>query len=275
MGNLHLVTGYAGKPHVTAADQGSLNAALFGSGQYVLNRGSKFAASIVTNNQIKVLDGDLLIQGRHVRLEEGAYVELTIENGEQGMKRNDLIVARYTKDASTGIEDCNLVVIKGTATEASPSDPEFTSGDIIEGHVIQADMPLYRVPLNGLIIEKLVPLFSEASLIADGSITEKKLDSVYRNTLARKSSIVTATLLANSWSGVEAPFSYSLNVNGVTSNSIQEVLLSTSVTQEQVEAATAANIQDAGQSLNTILLKAWGKKPEVDIPIRIIRRGDA
>jgi hypothetical protein len=164
MGNLHLVTGYAGKAHVMAADHGSLNAALFGSGQYVLNRGNKFAASIVTNNQIKVLDGDLMIQGRHVRLNEGAYVELTIENGEQGMLRNDLIVARYTKDSGTGVEDCNLVVIKGTAAESNPSDPEYTSADIIEGNAILADMPLYRVPLNGITIEDLVPLFSEANV---------------------------------------------------------------------------------------------------------------
>ena len=161
MGNLHLVTGYAGQAHVTAADHGSLNAALFGSGQYVLNRGNKFAASVVTNNQIKVLDGDLMIQGRHVRLNEGTYVELTIENGEQGMFRNDLIVARYTKNSGTGVEDCNLVVIKGTAANANPSDPEYTSGDIIEGNVLQADMPLYRVPLNGINIEDLVPLFTE------------------------------------------------------------------------------------------------------------------
>lgn len=164
MGNLHLVTGYAGKAHVMAADHGSLNAALFGSGQYVLNRGNKFAASIVTNNLIKVLDGDLMIQGRHVRLNEGAYVELTIENGEQGMLRNDLIVARYTKDSGTGVEDCSLVVIKGTAAESGPADPEYTSADIIEGNAILADMPLYRVPLNGVTIEDLVPLFSEANI---------------------------------------------------------------------------------------------------------------
>ena len=275
MGNLHLVTGYAGKAHVMAADHGSLNAALFGSGQYVLNRGNKFAASIVTNNQIKVLDGDLMIQGRHVRLNEGAFVELTIENGEQGMLRNDLIVARYTKDSGTGVEDCNLVVIKGTAAESNPSDPEYTSGDIIEGNVLQADMPLYRVPINGLNIEDLVPLFSEASLIEDGSITEKKLDAEYSAKLAKKSSIENGTLLAASWEGTEAPYTYSLSVSGVTSTSIQEVLLSANITQEQLEAAQSANIQDAGQSKNTILLKAWGEKPAIDIPIRIIKRGDA
>jgi hypothetical protein len=275
MANMHLVTGYAGTEHITAADQGSFNASLFGSGQYVLDRGNKFAASIVTNNQITVLDGDILMQGRHIRVNEGSYVDLTIENGAQGMLRNDLVVVRYTKNSESGKEEANLVVIKGTAVASNPSDPAYTSGDIINSHVLLNDMPLYRVVLNGLTIQKLVPLFDEASLIADGSVTEKKLDPTYSGKLAKKSSVENGTLLAASWEGTEVPYTYSLSVSGVTSTSIQEVLLSANITQEQLEAAQSANIQDAGQSKNTILLKAWGEKPAIDIPIRIIKRGDA
>lgn len=160
MANMHLITGYAGEAHITAADQGSLNAALFGEASYVLNRGSKLAATIVSNNSITIADGDIMMQGRHARIEEGETVELTIENGSQGNYRNDLIVARYTKDASTGVEAVNLAVIKGTPAESDPADPEYTSGDIINGNVLTADMPLYRVPLNGLTVQTLVPLFS-------------------------------------------------------------------------------------------------------------------
>jgi hypothetical protein len=175
MGNLHLVTGTKGQKHVTSADHASFHAAIFGEGQYVLNRGSKFATTTVTNNQIRVADGDILMQGRHIRLNEGTYVDLTIENGTQGMYRNDLIVARYTKDSATGIEDCNLVVIKGTAVASNPVDPAYTNADIINDHVLLADMPLYRVPLDGLNVQTLVPLFTEASLMADGSVTNPKV----------------------------------------------------------------------------------------------------
>lgn len=159
MSNLHLVTGYAGQQHVTAADHGCFNAALFGSGQYVLGKGNKLSASVVTNNQIRVLDGDILMQGRHIRLNEDTYVDLTVENGAQGYYRNDLIVARYTKDAVSGVEEVNLVVIKGTAVTSNPSDPYYTSGDIVDGNDILNDMPLYRVPLNGLNVGNLVALF--------------------------------------------------------------------------------------------------------------------
>lgn len=165
MSNLHLVTGYAGQAHVTAADDGSFNTAIFGSGQYVLDIGSKFAASVVSNNKITIADGDLLMQGRHVRLNEGTTVDLTITNGTQGKLRNDLIVARYTKDSVSGVEQVNLVVIKGTAVNGNPVDPEYTSGDIINDHVLLNDMPLYRVPLNGLTVGTPVALFSMQSVM--------------------------------------------------------------------------------------------------------------
>jgi len=160
MANLHLVTGYAGAAHVAAADQGSLHVALFGGNNVVFNRGNQFAASIVSNNKIRVADGDLLLQGRHVRLQENTYVDLAIENGEQGYKRNDLIVVRYTKNSGTGIEECNLVVIKGTATTGTAADPEYTDADLIMDHALTTDFPLWRVPLDGLNVQNLVPLFS-------------------------------------------------------------------------------------------------------------------
>ena len=192
MANMHLVTGYAGQAHVTAADQASLYASLFGTDSFILNRGNKLAASIVTNNSISVADGDAIMQGRHIRLNEGETVNLTIDNGETGMYRNDLIVLRYTKNVSTGIEEANLVVIKGTAVASNPTDPEYTTGSIITDHVVQADMPLYRVPLNGLNVQSLVPLCSVFGTIKEqvGAVEQKAQDAV-TITGAPEGSIVT------------------------------------------------------------------------------------
>ena len=192
MSNMHLVTGYAGQAHVTAADQASLYASLFGTDSFILNRGNKLAASIVTNNSISVADGDAIMQGRHIRLNEGESVNLTIENGETGMYRNDLIVLRYTKNVSTGIEEANLVVIKGMAVTSNPTDPEYTTGSIITDHVVQADMPLYRVPLNGLNVQSLVPLCSVFGTIKEqvGAVEQKAQDAV-TITGAPEGSIVT------------------------------------------------------------------------------------
>lgn len=170
MGNLHLVTGYAGEAHVASSDQGSLFEALIRSGQFVMDAGAKFAASIVSNNQIRVGDGELMMQGRHVKLTPGAYVDLTIENGTQGYLRNDIIVARYTKNADTGIEECSLVVIKGKPAETNPSDPEYTTGIINADGALQHDFPLYKVTLSGLSIEGLTALFETQKSLYDSML---------------------------------------------------------------------------------------------------------
>ena len=100
------------------------------------------------------------MQGRHIRLKENTYVDLNFDNGAQGYKRNDLIVVRYTKDSTTDKEEANLVVIKGTPSETTPSDPEYISGDIIHEHALENDMLLYRVPFDGLNIQPIVSLFN-------------------------------------------------------------------------------------------------------------------
>lgn len=155
---LHLVTGYAGKEHVTAADQGAFNVAMLIDGDYVLNRGEKFAATIVTNNLIKVMDGEIIMQGRYIRLDSGSFAEVAIDNGTQDYKRNDLIVCRYTKSSTTGAEKADIVVIKGTPDSALALDPEYTVGDTLHGDLVH-DMPLYRVPIDGLNVGNLEPLF--------------------------------------------------------------------------------------------------------------------
>ena len=91
---------------------------------------------------------------------------------------------------------------------------------------------------------------------------------------AEMSAVVTTTLAVKSWSGSAAPYTYSLTVSGVTATSNQEILPALNITTEQLEAMQAANIQDGGQAANTITLKAYGDVPTIDLPIRVIRRGD-
>lgn len=91
---------------------------------------------------------------------------------------------------------------------------------------------------------------------------------------AGASETVTATLLAASWTGDAAPYTYTLPVSGVTATSNQEVLPALNITAEQLEALQSANIQDGGQAENSMTLKAYGDKPTIDLPIRVIKRGD-
>lgn len=99
--------------------------------------------------------------------------------------------------------------------------------------------------------------------------------SITTYNLSEKSTTVEVTLAASSWSGDSAPYTYTLAVNGVTATSNQELLPALNITSEQLTALQSANILDGGQSADTIVLKAFGDKPTIDIPIRVIMRGDA
>nr|DAI00137.1 MAG TPA: hypothetical protein [Caudoviricetes sp.] len=102
-------------------------------------------------------------------------------------------------------------------------------------------------------------------------IPQKYLDL---DSKANKSIDITATLLASGWMGENAPYIYNLSVTGVTGTSNQEYLPALGITTEQLEALQGANIQDDGQAEGTVTLKAFGTKPSIDLPIRIILRGD-
>lgn len=174
---LDLVTGYKGAAHITAEDIGAFNAGIMGAGDWVLTSGNKFAASLTSNNTVKILDGDLIIQGRHVCLKKNTYEEVIIENGETDKNRNDLIVARYTKDSTNGIENVEFAVIKGENSASEASDPEYTTGDILSGGCTLHEMPLYRIKLNGLTVGEPEPLF--VALSHDITQIRKIVQGVY------------------------------------------------------------------------------------------------
>lgn len=154
----HLVTGHAGIEHIKPSDDGAFNIGIFGNGQYVFPIGGQFGYEIISNNLIKIKSGELVNQGRHINIPVNNYEEVTIENGLQGVKRHDIIVMRYEKNPDTNIESASLVVVKGTSS-ANPSDPSMALGNIYEGANV-SDMPLYRVSLDGLNIEKVECMFT-------------------------------------------------------------------------------------------------------------------
>lgn len=153
---MKIITGYTGEKHITASDDAGLHKGIFGHEDYVLNVGSVFAPTIQSATEVRIADGELVMQGRHARIDSG-YESLVIENGSQRTYRNDLIVARYTKDAGTLVETIALAVIKGTEASGSAVDPAYNTGDIDSGET--RDFPLYRVRINGISIEGLDTLY--------------------------------------------------------------------------------------------------------------------
>ncbi|WP_270213463.1 hypothetical protein [Dorea formicigenerans] len=158
---MEIITGYTGKPHVTSEQDRDVNIGVVGEGSYVLQTGMQLAAEVSSNNEIKIRDGVLMHQGCTASIKKNTYDSLIIINGSQGMKRIDLIVARYEKNQDNGTESLDLKVIQGTPAESNPEVPQYTEGDIQAGDYV-ADMPMYQVIIDGLNIAEVKKVFEVA-----------------------------------------------------------------------------------------------------------------
>ena len=177
---MEIITGYTGKPHVTAEQDRDVNEGIFDTGSFVLKTGSQLAAELVSNNEIKVRDGVLVIQGCTAVIKKNTYDPVTIANGSQGMKRIDLIVARYNKNEETKIEEVMLKVIQGTPNASTAAVPTYKTGDIQSGDLV-ADMPLYKVTLDGLNVTSVDKMFTVIPTLPELSSNLTKTNTVLEN----------------------------------------------------------------------------------------------
>lgn len=153
---MELITGHAGENHISSDDDAAKYAALLGSGGYVMDNGVNFAHTIESNNLITLAEGEAIFQGRHARTKPTERENCVIENGSQSLNRYDLIGIMYLN--TEGIESAAVTVIKGTPGTIG-TDPEYPTGNIENG-ATEHFMPLYRVVLNGLNIERVDRMFN-------------------------------------------------------------------------------------------------------------------
>ncbi len=145
-----------GTPHISSEDLAALNEATIGESDCVMEWGDDFKATMSSANACLIGTGVGMVGGR--RFWNKAAVSLTVASGTQGQKRNDLVVARYTKK-SDGTESIDPVVIKGTATTGTPADPSVTANDL----------KLWRIPIEGVSVGTPVALFTTVAPLANAS----------------------------------------------------------------------------------------------------------
>ena len=203
---MEIITGYTGKPHVTAEQDRDVNEGIFDTGSFVLKTGSQLAAELVSNNEIKVRDGVLVIQGCTAVIKKNTYDPVTIANGSQGMKRIDLIVARYNKNEETKIEEVMLKVIQGTPNASTAAVPTYKTGDIQSGDLV-ADMPLYKVTLDGLNVTSVDKMFTVIPTLPELSSNLTKANNILTNMESNLMAINTYHMTLNT-SNVKTPDSW-------------------------------------------------------------------
>ena len=161
---IELVDGKAGVAHISSEDKAIIHQAKFSKSDVVFDWGDAFKCTMGSANKATIGTGCASIQGLdwHITAAES----VTISNGSQGMKRNDIICAHYHRDSKTGNELVELVVLKGSPNATAAADPTIPSGKILSG-AVDAYMPLWRIPLDGITVGTPVRLFTPRGALWD------------------------------------------------------------------------------------------------------------
>ena len=114
--------------------------------------------------------------------------------------------------------------------------------------------------------------------IADARALKTLSDKITTNTnnIAKlNSKIQNITLNSSSWSGSEPPYTYTVSNSNVTSTSkVVEIMPANGASNTQLEAYLYAGLCGGATGTGTITIKAFGEKPDINIPITIVVRGE-
>lgn len=133
----------------------------------------------------------------------------------------------------------------------------------------------YPKDMNGNVIgfktpESQVYDASGTSLTDKLSSINSSLDTVSKAVTRKNASV---TLTASAWTGSAAPYSITVTVSGVTANNDAIVTAPSNLSVAQEKAMVEARITTGTQAANSLTLKAYGKKPTIDLPIDVLIKG--
>ena len=159
---------------VSAENMAAAFHAMIGSSG-ILNRFNNLACTKLTDNSVRLDSGVYSLRGFLLHVEPGTTVNLAIDSGTAGQKRNDLIVAELVKNGGgTGVDTLQFKVIKGASTSGTPADPALTQQDVNASAGTTCQEALYRVKLDGVTITTIEAV---ASLIGNAASLAMALDN--------------------------------------------------------------------------------------------------
>lgn len=154
---MEIVSGRTGKAHVTSQQFRQFIGGVVGQGSCILDSGENLEPELSSNNLLKIRSGMMAHHGNISSVKLGTYDEVTLTNGSQGMKRVDLVVNRYTRNAKTEVETNEWIVIVGTPDTDNPSIPEYTVGNLQKGDLVD-DCPVFAIHYDGINVVKVEKL---------------------------------------------------------------------------------------------------------------------
>lgn len=161
---MEIVSGLGEKPHVTSQQFRQVLEGTIGQKSYIITSGENLEPELAANNLLKIRSGMMSHHGNVSSVKIGTYDAVELTNGSQGMKRIDLVVNRYTRNAETNIEKNEWVVIVGTPVASNPVAPAYTVGNLQKGDLVD-DCPVFELHYDGINVTEVKKLLSVAKNI--------------------------------------------------------------------------------------------------------------
>lgn len=177
---MKIVSGRTGSPHVTSQQFRQMLEGIIGQGSYIITSGENLKPELSSNNLLKIRSGMMAHHGCISCVDIGTYDEVTLTNGSQGMKRIDLIVNRYTRNAETEVENCSWKVIQGKPVASNPTVPTYTSGNLQNGDLVD-ECPAFEVHYDGINVTEVKSLLSVTDGLSGLSSNLTKTNTVLEN----------------------------------------------------------------------------------------------
>lgn len=182
---MEIVSGLGEKPHVTSQQFRQILEGTIGQKSYIITSGENLEPELAANNLLKIRSGMMSHHGNVSSVKIGTYDEVELTNGSQGMKRIDLVVNRYTRNAETNIEKNEWVVIMGTPVASNPVAPAYTVGNLQKGDLVD-DCPIFELHYDGINVTEVKKMLSVLPNVAELNSNIKILNSKNDNGHALK-----------------------------------------------------------------------------------------
>lgn len=177
---MKIVSGRTGSPHVTSQQFRQMLEGIIGQGSYIITSGENLKPELSSNNLLKIRSGMMAHHGCISCVDIGTYDEVTLTNGSQGMKRIDLIVNRYNRNAETEVENCSWKVIQGKPVANNPAVPAYTSGNLQNGDLVD-ECPVFEVHYDGINVTEVKSLLSVTDGLSELNSNLAKTNTVLEN----------------------------------------------------------------------------------------------
>lgn len=118
--------------------------------------------------------------------------------------------------------------------------------------------------------------FDSIKNILSGDVAGNLLNEInkLKEDKADKSVSIQATISASTWTGTSSPFMNRVPISDMKALYDVEIKTEEDPSDEQIQAFATASIQYGYTEDGYLVLKAYGDKPEIDLPIMVIVRGD-